>query len=186
MMSTKPAYIDPMALVEAGAEIEPGASIWNWTKVRKGARIGEGTSVGQSCYIDADVTIGKRCKIQNGVSVYKGVTLGDDVFVGPCAVFTNDLTPRAHGAWAITPTAVEDGASIGANATIICGTTLGRHCMVAAGAVVTASVDAHMLVMGVPAKTVDYVTISGERLHWDLEKGVPPQSMLTGKSNQGR
>lgn len=180
----KPVYIDPTALVEAGAVLGAGVSVWNWTKVRNGARIGEGTSVGQSAYIDADVTIGKRCKIQNGVSVYKGITLGDDVFVGPYAVFTNDLAPRAHGTWTITPTTIEEGTSIGANATVVCGVTLGRHCMVAAGAVVTSNVDAHVLVMGVPARPVDYVTMSGKRLHWDMKKGPPSASMLSGEENE--
>lgn len=95
-------YIDPTALVSADARLADGVRIWNWTKVRERAAIGQGSNIGQCCYIDVDVdtTIGARCKIQNGLSVYNGVTIGDDVFVGPNATFTNDKAPRAHCATA--------------------------------------------------------------------------------------
>jgi acetyltransferase-like isoleucine patch superfamily enzyme len=156
--------------------------VWNWTKVREGAQIGAGTNLGQNVYIDFNVVIGKRCKIQNGVSVYNGVTLGDDVFVGPNAIFTNDLRPRAHSRdWQVTPTRIESGASIGANATILCGVTLGAHCMVAAGAVVTRDVPPFALVMGCPAQIVDYVGVSGRRLHHDLRSGRPAVQDLMDK-----
>jgi len=177
-LETKSVYIDPTALVEEGAKLGAGVSIWNWTKVRSGVRIGADTSIGQNAYIDSDVVIGKQCKIQNGVSVYKGVTLGDDVFVGAYAVFTNDIVPRAFGEWSVVQTHVENCASIGANATIVCGVTLGRYCMIGAGAVVTKNVPPHMLVVGVPARPIDYVTIKGRRLHWDLEKGQPAAELL--------
>ena len=109
--------------------------IWNWSKVRENVTIGNNCSIGQCCYIDFSITIGDRCKIQNGVSLYNGLVIGDDVFIGPNATFTNDLRPRAHNEdWKITDTKVLDGASIGANATIICGITLGKNCMIAAGA----------------------------------------------------
>lgn len=176
----RPTYIDPTAVVHGEAVIGDGAMIWNWTKVRERAAIGAGTNVGQCCYIDFDVVIGMRCKIQNGVSVYNGVTLGDDVFVGPNATFTNDRVPRAHMAdWSVTPTVVEDGASIGANATIICGVRIGAHAMIAAGAIVTKDVPAHALVVGAPGIVIDYVTRAGRRLRHDPALGVPGAELLT-------
>ena len=178
-MSQRQTYIDPLALVEAGAEIGRGCMIWNWTKVRKGARLGTDCNVGQCAYIDAGVVIGDRAKIQNGVSVYHGVRIGDDVFVGPNATFTNDRYPRAHGGdWSVVETQIEDGASIGANATIICGVTIGTHSMVAAGAVVTHDVPAHALVMGQPARIVDYIGIDGRRLHRDPDAAPPTSAEL--------
>lgn len=180
---TKKPYIDPTAEVHPDTEIWPGVNIWNWTKVREGASIGEDTTIGQSAYIEYDSVIGKRCKIQNGVSVYHGVTIGDDVFIGPNATFTNDRVPRAHSPhWAISRTIVEDGASIGANATILCGITLGKHCMIAAGAVVTKDVPPHALVMGHPARVVDYVTVKGRRLHADdLDQPPSPDLLIDRK-----
>lgn len=176
------ACIDPTAIVHETARIGAGAKIWNWTKVRENTEIGADTSIGQCSYVDVGVHIGARCKIQNGVSVYLGVTLEDDVFVGPNAVFTNDRCPRAHYPhWEVVETLVEQGASIGANATIICGTSLGRHCMVAGGAVVTADVPPFALVMGVPARIVDYVTVSGKRLHRDPQAGAPDISEVMDK-----
>ena len=162
-MSTK---LHPTAEVHDSAKIGDGVMVWNWTNVREGARIGAGISVGQWAYIDFDFRVGERCKIQNGVSVYAGVTLGDEVFVGPNATFINDLLPRAHGEeLQQVATSVNTGASIGANATIVCGATLHEYCMVAAGVVVTADVPAYALVMGCPARVVDYVTRAGKRRH---------------------
>ncbi|MBO6769755.1 MULTISPECIES: acyltransferase [unclassified Thalassospira] len=133
-------------------------------------------------YIDFNTEVGDRTKIQNGVSVYNGVTIGSDVFVGPNVSFTNDLTPRAHNQnWKVSETIVEDGASIGANATIVCGIKLGRHCMIAAGAVVTANVPPHALVMGCPARIVDYVTISGQRLYVQDLETIPEPRKLNDK-----
>ena len=158
-------------------------SIWNWSKVRERATIGDATNIGQSNYIDIDVRIGTRCKLQNGVYIYAGVTLGDDVFVGPNATFTNDRVPRAHlPHWKIVDTLVEDGASIGANATIVCGITLGRHCMIAAGAVVTRDVPAFALVMGSPARIFDYVTASGRRVGWQAGQPAPNEADLLDKT----
>lgn len=158
-------YVHPTAEVAAGAVLADGARVWNWTKVREGASLGANTQVGQCCFVDEGVQIGSDCKIQNGVSVYRGVTLGDAVFVGPNATFTNDLYPRAVSPdWSVVDTVVEDGASIGANATIICGVTLGRYSMVAAGAVVTQDVPAFALVMGCPARVVGQVDEAGRRV----------------------
>lgn len=157
-------FVHPTAEVHADAHIGGGTMIWHWVAIREGARIGPDCRLGQGVYVDHDVTIGARTKIQNGVSVYHGVTLGDDVFVGPNAVFTNDRIPRADNTeWQITPTLVQDGASIGANATIVCGVTLGERCMVAAGSIVTRDVPPYGLVMGNPARLVDFVDRAGTR-----------------------
>ncbi|TFH40422.1 MAG: N-acetyltransferase [Lysobacterales bacterium] len=180
------AYIDPTSVVHDSASIGEGAMIWNWTKVRENAEIGTGTSIGQCVYIDMGVRIGARCKIQNGVSIYQGVTLGDDVFVGPDATFTNDRVPRAHSTdWEIVVTIVEQGVSIGANATIICGNSLGRHCIVAAGSTVTADVPPFALAMGTPARVVDYVTVSGRRLRRDPQAGPPTIEEVMDKKLPG-
>jgi UDP-2-acetamido-3-amino-2,3-dideoxy-glucuronate N-acetyltransferase len=158
------ARVHPSAEVEDGARLGADVAIWNWTKVRAGAVVGDGTSIGQCSFVDAGVTIGARCKIQNGVQVYRGVTLGDAVFIGPNATFTNDLHPRADpDDWQITPTVVEDGATIGAAATIVCGVRLGGRCMVAAGSVVTRDVAPFALVAGVPARQVGWVDERGFR-----------------------
>ena len=125
--------------------------------------------------MDPGVTIGDGCSIHNNVSIYEGVTLGNRVFVGGQVSFTNDLYPRAGNLeWTVVPTTVEDGASIGASAVIVCGVTLGASCMVGAGSIVTHDVPPHALVIGQPARIVDYVSLSGQRLHHDFESGNPP------------
>jgi UDP-2-acetamido-3-amino-2,3-dideoxy-glucuronate N-acetyltransferase len=162
-------------------------NIWNWTKVRENAKIGPGTNIGQNVYVDFETSIGARCKIQSGVYVYHGVTIADDVFVGPNATFSNDLFPRSHDPyWTLVKTHVEQGASIGANATIICGVRLGRHCMVAAGAVVTRDVPPFAMVMGSPARLVDYVTVRGKRVGWSEGMPSPPESVLLDKDLSAR
>jgi UDP-2-acetamido-3-amino-2,3-dideoxy-glucuronate N-acetyltransferase len=156
------AFVHPSAVVDPGAVVAAGARVWHHCHIRGGAAVGESSQLGKNVYVDAGVTIGARCKVQNNVSVYHGVEIGDDVFVGPSAVFTNDLRPRAFDPdWTVTPTVVEPGASIGANATIVCGTTLGRACMVAAGSVVTRDVDAHALVRGNPARFAGWLCSCG-------------------------
>ncbi len=168
-------FVHPSAQVSAEASIGAGTNIWDWSKVREGARIGAGCQIGQAVYIDHDVVVGDGCKIQNGVSVYFGVTLGDHVFVGPNASFTNDLAPRAASGtdWQVVPTVVEDHASVGANATIVCGVRLGAACMVGAGAVVVRDVPPHALVVGNPARIIDYVALDGHRLGVGPD-GPPP------------
>lgn len=143
------------AAVDDGAYIGLGTKVWHWTHVRGLARIGNSCVIGQNCYIDAGVVIGDRCKVQNGVSVYNGVTLEDDVFVGPNVTFTNDPWPRAMGAWDVVPTLVRKGASLGANATILCGVVIGEGAMVGAGAVVCHDVPPYALVVGSPAHVID-------------------------------
>ncbi len=176
---TRKIYIDTTAQVHSDAQIGLGSMVWNWTKIREGVKIGTDCNIGQCVYVDFYVEIGNNCKIQNNVSVYHGVTIADDVFVGPNATFTNDLYPRATSLdWQVTPTAVHHGTSIGANSTIICGVTLGQYCMIGAGAVVTKDVEAHTLVVGQPAKAIDYVTASGKRLYHDMSKLAPNDSLL--------
>jgi acetyltransferase-like isoleucine patch superfamily enzyme len=149
--------------VEPGAVIGPGSRIWHQAHVRQDANVGDNCILGKNVFVDQGVTIGSGVKVQNNVSVYSGVSIEDDVFVGPSAVFTNDLRPRAFNTeWKITPTLVRRGASIGANATIVCGTEIGEYAMVAAGSVVTHSVAAHQLVMGNPARPRGWVCRCGE------------------------
>jgi acetyltransferase-like isoleucine patch superfamily enzyme len=151
------------AIVEDGADIGSGSSIWHHAHVRDGSTIGSQCVLGKNVYIDTQAVVGDRCKIQNNVSVYHGVHIGNDVFVGPSATFTNDLVPRAFNAdWKVTVTHVSNGASIGANATIVCGVTLGEYSMVAAGATVTRDVAAHQLVAGTPARHLGWVCRCGK------------------------
>jgi UDP-2-acetamido-3-amino-2,3-dideoxy-glucuronate N-acetyltransferase len=158
-------FIHPTANVSPKAEIGAGTKVWINVQIRETASVGANCILSKDVYIDAQVRIGDRCKIQNGVSVYHGVEIGNDVFVGPNAVFTNDKIPRAFNAdWKITPTFVRDGASIGANATIVCGVELGEYCMVASGAVVTKSVPPYTLVMGNPARPVGKIDKLGNRV----------------------
>lgn len=133
--------------------------------------VGDGCVLGKNVYVDAGARVGDRVKIQNNVSVYVGVTIGNDVFIGPSAVFTNDLVPRAFNAeWKVTSTVVDDGASIGANATIVCGVTLGEYSMVAAGAVVTHDVMSYQLVAGCPARHMAWVCRCGVVVSRDPER----------------
>ena len=128
MSETNQGKTHPSSIVETGAVIGAGTAIWHHAHVREGATIGDRCTIGKNVYVDIGVVIGDGCKLQNNVSVFNGVTLEDEVFVGPGAVFTNDLYPRANSeqGWEIVPTLVRQGAAIGANATILCGTTLGE------------------------------------------------------------
>ncbi|HEY5437265.1 MAG TPA: acyltransferase [Acidimicrobiales bacterium] len=150
------------AEVEDGARVGEGTRIWHFAHIREGATVGKDCTIGKDVFVDAGAIVGDRCKVQNGVSVYSGVTLENEVFVGPNAVFTNDLRPRAMSPnWKIVPTLVRTGASIGANATIVCGTEVGSYAMVAAGAVVTHDIADHELVVGNPARHAGWVCRCG-------------------------
>lgn len=180
-MNDEPARIHPSAEVAATARIGPGTSIWNQAQVREGARIGAGCVIGKDVYVDVDVVIGDRVKVQNNVSLYHGVSVEDGVFIGPHAVFTNDKLPRAVNAdgtpktdadWTVGPIRVRHGASIGANATILPGVSIGRWAMVGSGAVVTRDVADHELVVGNPARRIGSACACGQPLR-DLADGAP-------------
>ena len=158
-------FAHPSADVHEAASIGPGTKIWHLAQIRENVRIGADCVISKDVYIDIGVTIGDRVKIQNGVSVYRGVVLEDDTFVGPHAAFTNDLMPRSFAEdWEVVPTRVRRGAAIGANATIVCGATLGPYSMVAAGSTVTHDVPPHALVIGSPARIVAYICRRGHRM----------------------
>jgi UDP-2-acetamido-3-amino-2,3-dideoxy-glucuronate N-acetyltransferase len=165
-------YIHPTAEVEDDVIIGAETRVWHLCHIRTGVRIGTECILGRGVYVDTGVEIGNRVKIQNYVSVFHGVTIEDGVFVGPHVCFTNDRFPRGINVdgslkgtadWIVTPTRVRTGASIGANATIVCGTTLGRWAMVGAGSVVTKDVPDYVLVAGNPARMLGYVCPCGVR-----------------------
>ncbi len=148
-------FVHESAEVSDKAKIGKNTKIWNQAQIRENAVIGENCIISKNVYIDESVKIGNNCKIQNNVNVYHGVTIEDDVFCGPSMTFTNDLFPRAFNKdWKVTETCVKKGASIGANATIVCGVTIGEYAMVGAGSVVTKDVEAHTLVAGNPARVI--------------------------------
>jgi UDP-2-acetamido-3-amino-2,3-dideoxy-glucuronate N-acetyltransferase len=160
------ATIHPSAIVDEGAQLGFGTHVWHFAHVCAGARIGPGCSLGQGVYVGNDVQIGARVKIQNNVSVYDAVTLEDDVFCGPSMVFTNVINPRAAvpRKSEYRRTLVQRGASLGANSTIVCGTTIGEYAFVGAGAVVNRDVAPYALVVGVPAQRIGWMSRHGERL----------------------
>jgi UDP-2-acetamido-3-amino-2,3-dideoxy-glucuronate N-acetyltransferase len=159
-------FVHPSAVVDEDVEIREGTRIWHFTHVLKGSKIGKGCVLGQNVMVGPDVTIGDNVKIQNNVSVYKGVTLENGVFCGPSCVFTNVVNPRAfiERKDEFKDTLVKEGATIGANATVVCGNTIGRYALIGAGAVVTKDVPDHALVLGVPAKVVGWVCRCGTTL----------------------
>lgn len=164
-------YIHPTAVVDEGASLGDGTRVWHFCHVEATASVGRDCSIGQNAYLGSRTVIGDCCKLQNNVSIYEGVTLGNGVFCGPSCVFTNDLTPRAlypKGHEHFVPTPVEDGASIGANATVVCGHRIGRCAMIGAGAVVTTDVPPHALMLGVPARQKGWVCTCGDILEESL------------------
>ncbi len=166
-------FVHPTSIVDSGVEIGAGTKVWHFCHVSSGVRIGKNCVLGQNCYVGNDVLIGDRCKLQNNVSVYTRVTLEEGVFCGPSCVFTNDLIPRSlfpkGGAESWVPTLCKRGTTIGANATVICGVTLGEHSMIGAGAVVTRDVPDFALVTGVPARQIGWSCACGRRLDLPLQ-----------------
>ena len=164
--ATREYFVHDSSEIDANVTIGAGTKIWHFSHILSGSTIGEKCNIGQNVVIGPDVTIGKQCKIQNNVSVYKGVTLEDGVFCGPSMVFTNIINPRAELVKMdqLRPTLLKKGASVGANATIVCGVTLGRYCFVGAGAVVIRDVPDYALVVGNPARQIGWMCACGERL----------------------
>ncbi len=165
----RPWQAHPSAIIDAGACIGPGTRIWHFCHIMSGAQIGADCVLGQNVFVADGVRLGRGCKVQNNVSLYTGVFCEDEVFIGPSAVFTNVINPRA----AIVrrdefrPTYVERGATLGANCTVVCGVRIGQYAFVGAGAVVTDDVPAFALVLGVPARPVGWMSAAGYRLHFD-------------------
>jgi UDP-2-acetamido-3-amino-2,3-dideoxy-glucuronate N-acetyltransferase len=177
-----PVTIHPTAIVDEGAQIGDGSRVWHWVHISAGALIGRDCSFGQSVFVGNKVVIGNNCKIQNNVSVYDNVTLDDDVFCGPSMVFTNVYNPRS----AVTRkdeyrnTLVKRGVTLGANCTVVCGTTLGEYAFVAAGAVINRDVKPYALMVGVPAKHIGWMSQYGERLALPLTGNAEAKCSHTG------
>ena len=164
-------FVHPSSVVDENVIIGEGTKIWHFCHIQSGAKIGMNCSFGQNVNVSNNVNVGNGVKVQNNVSLYEGVELEDYVFCGPSCVFTNDLTPRAKypkGHAGYKKTLVKEGASIGANATIVCGNTIGEWALVGAGAVVTTNVLNHALMLGVPAKRCGWACECGELLSDDL------------------
>ncbi|MBI9073436.1 MAG: N-acetyltransferase [Melioribacteraceae bacterium] len=170
-MSDKKYHVNEYAVVDDNVEIGEGTKIWHFSHVQSKSKIGKKCVLGQNVNVANNVIIGDFVKIQNNVSVYEGVTLEDYVFCGPSMVFTNILDPKCKypqvGAEFYVNTLVKEGASLGANSTIVCGNTIGKHCLVGAGAVVTKDVPDYALVVGNPAKVIGWVSEAGKRLNFD-------------------
>jgi UDP-2-acetamido-3-amino-2,3-dideoxy-glucuronate N-acetyltransferase len=166
-------FVHESSYIDEGAEIGAGTKIWHFCHVMTGARIGERCNIGQNVLVAPKVTIGNNVKIQNNVSLYTGVIVEEDAFLGPSMVFTNVINPRSHinRKKEYQTTLVKKGASIGANATILCGTTLGRYCFVGAGAVVTHDVPDYALVYGSPARVHGWMCQCGEQLRFVEQAG---------------
>lgn len=166
-------FVHESSYVDEPVEIGEGTKIWHFCHIQKNAKIGKNCTFGQNVNVANNVTIGSFCKIQNNVSIYEGVTLEDYVFCGPSMVFTNILDPKCKypqvGAAFYVKTLVKEGASIGANATIVCGHTVGKHALIGAGAVVTKDVPDYALVIGNPGKVAGWVSEAGQRLTFDKD-----------------
>jgi UDP-2-acetamido-3-amino-2,3-dideoxy-glucuronate N-acetyltransferase len=164
-------YVHPTAVVDEGCEIGTGTKIWHFSHIMPGCKLGENCNIGQNVVISPEVVLGKNVKVQNNVSLYTGVTCDDDVFLGPSCVFTNVTNPRSavNRRSQYAKTHVGKGASIGANATIVCGHDIGAYAFIGAGAVVTKTIPAYALVVGNPAKQIGWMSEYGIRLTFNQE-----------------
>lgn len=172
-------FIHPTAVVDEGARLGAGTKVWHFCHLMPDCEIGEACSLGQNVFVASGVRLGRNCKVQNNVSLYAGVTCGDDVFIGPSAVFTNVINPRSavNRRGEYLPTVLKNGVTIGANAVIVCGTTLHEYAFVGAGSVVTKDVPAYGLVVGSPARQVGWMSAAGGRLTFDeAGEAVCPES----------
>jgi UDP-2-acetamido-3-amino-2,3-dideoxy-glucuronate N-acetyltransferase len=167
-------YVNDYAVVDDNVEIGEGTKVWHFSHIQSGSKIGKKCVFGQNVNVGNNVTIGDYVKVQNNVSIYEGVTLEDYVFCGPSMVFTNILDPKCKypqvGAQFYIKTLVKEGASLGANSTIVCGNTIGKHSLVGAGSVVTKDIPDYALVVGNPARIIGWVSEAGKRLNFD-DKG---------------
>lgn len=172
-------FAHPTAVIDEGCSIGEGTKIWHFSHIMPGAEIGPGCNIGQNVVVSPGARLGRNVKVQNNVSVYTGVVCEDDAFLGPSMVFTNIVNPRSAVVRKdrYVPTVVKRGASIGANATIVCGVTIGEYAFVGAGAVVTKDVRPYALVIGNPARAVGWMSEFGHRLHFDADgMAVCPES----------
>lgn len=168
----KETYIHPTAELYANVKIGKGTKVWNLVQLRSGCVIGKNCILGKGVYIDCLVHVGNNVKIQNGVSIYRGVTIEDDVFIGPHAIFTNDLYPRSRNPnWRIVPTLIKKGASLGAGCVVVCGNTVGSYAMAGAGAVIIGDVPDQALVVGNPGRVIGFVCRCGRRLLFVANQG---------------
>jgi UDP-2-acetamido-3-amino-2,3-dideoxy-glucuronate N-acetyltransferase len=171
-MSEKKYFAHPSAIIDEGCEIGEGVKIWHFSHIMPGCKIGEGCNIGQNVVVSPKVILGKNVRVQNNVSIYEGVVCEDDVFLGPSMVFTNVINPRSAVSrkHEYMKTLVRKGASIGANATIVCGNEIGEYAFIGAGAVVTKPIPAYALVVGNPAKQIGWMSEYGQHLEFD-DKG---------------
>lgn len=178
-----PVTIHPTAIVDHGAVIGDDTRVWHWVHISGGARIGERCSFGQNVFVGNRVVIGDNCKVQNNVSIYDNVTLENDVFCGPSVVFTNVYNPRSAVSRKdeYRDTLVRQGATLGANCTIVCGATIGAYAFVGAGAVVNSDVPAYALMVGVPARQIGWMSEHGERLPLPLTGNAEAADPVTGQ-----
>ena len=181
-------FAHPTAVIDEGADIADNVKIWHFCHIMQGCHIGEGCNIGQNCVIFPEVALGKNVKVQNNVSVYTGVTCDDDVFLGPSCVVTNVINPRSavNRRGQYSRTHVGKGATIGANATVVCGHNIGAYAFVGAGAVVTKDVLAYALVVGNPSKQTGWMSEHGHRLHFKDGEAKCPESGWEYKLERGK
>ncbi|MBN2614617.1 MAG: N-acetyltransferase [Bacteroidales bacterium] len=178
----KPYYAHETAVIDQGCEIGKGTKIWHFTHLMTGCKLGENCNLGQNVVVSPDVVLGNNVKVQNNVSIYTGVICEDDVFLGPSMVFTNVINPRSgvNRRGQYVETLVRKGATIGANATIVCGHEIGQYAFIGAGSVITKQVKPYALMVGNPARQIGWMSEYGHRLNFDAEgKAICPESNET-------